>query len=234
MFPYLIWLKEVDSTQRRLKESSLPYGTVFVADVQKEGKGRKGRRWESQAGGLYISFVLWEGNFKHHVQIPLVVGLAVAKCIEDLGFSPSIKWPNDVYVAGRKLSGVLVEKSRERIVVGVGINVNQESFPGELGDKATSLYILTKKYYDRREVLLAFLKHAENLLEKYAREGFPPFLKEIKDRLMFLGCHVIVSSEKPITGVLEGIDREGFLLLRTSQGMERVIAGDVSLRPYLR
>ncbi|MDQ7081940.1 MAG: hypothetical protein Q9N34_02275 [Aquificota bacterium] len=103
MFEYMLWLSEIDSTQLRIREWSLPCGSVVVADRQKEGKGRKGRRWESQEGGLYFSFVLCEEDFSDYLQLPLVCAvLPSPSSFDSLGFHSSIKWPNDVYVRGKK------------------------------------------------------------------------------------------------------------------------------------
>jgi len=161
LFPYMLWLEEVSSTQELIKGGDFPCGSVVVADRQKRGKGRKGRRWESQEGGLYFSFVLCSGDFRDFAQMPLVVGYALSMYLESLGVRTSIKWPNDVYAGGKKVSGVLVERSGGRIVVGVGLNVGQESFPKELEDKATSIKLLTGKEYRRKDVLIGVLDFIE-------------------------------------------------------------------------
>ncbi len=233
MFEFLVWLRETDSTQKRLKEGNFPCGTVLVADRQKEGKGRKGRRWESQEGGLYFSFVLCEEDFSRPFQIPLVVGLAISDFLDSLGLRTTVKWPNDVYSKGRKIAGILVEKTRGRIIVGIGINVNQESFPPDIEDRATSMHIVSGRRWDRKEVLLGVLEKLRDYLEWYKREGFRKFKDRIEDKLLFKGEEVIILSEEPVVGLLEGIDEEGFLILRTSRGLEKVTAGDVSLRPHL-
>ncbi len=230
MFDLLIWLRETDSTQEFLRRANLPCGTVVVADRQKRGKGRKGRRWESQEGGLYFSFVLCEEDFREFLQIPLVVGLAVSEFLESLGLRTMVKWPNDVYARGRKLSGVLVEKMRNRIIVGVGLNVNQRSFPGDLSESATSVYMLTGRETDRKDVLLRLLDHLNRLLNIYRSEGFDPLKERLEDRLLFKGEEVLVVNDRTEVGVLEGIDERGFLLLRTADGLKKYSVGEVSLR----
>jgi len=232
MLAYLVWLRETDSTQRRLKEGDFPCGTIFVADRQKEGKGRMGRRWESQEGGLYFSFVLCEEEFSKPFQIPLVVGISLSEFLDTLGLKTALKWPNDVYSKGRKIAGILAERSAGRVIVGIGLNVNQEGFPKELENRATSMYLVTGRRWDRRDVLLGFLGKLEEDLEDYRREGFERFRGRIEDKLLFVGEEVVVLGERPEVGVLLGIDEEGALLLQTSEGIKKVMAGDVSLRLY--
>ncbi len=233
MFELLVWLRETDSTQKRLREGDFPCGTVFVADIQKEGKGRKGRRWESQEGGLYFSFVLCGEDFSKPFQIPLVAGLAVSDYLDSLGIRTAVKWPNDVYVKGKKISGILAERTKNRIIVGIGLNVNQRSFSTDLEGRATSLYLTTGKSWDRRNILLGILEKLEEYLENYRREGFGKFRERIEDKLLFKGEEVVVLSEKPTAGILEGLDEEGFLILRIPEGPVKITAGDVSLRPRL-
>ncbi|WP_457600461.1 biotin--[acetyl-CoA-carboxylase] ligase [Hydrogenivirga sp.] len=232
MHEYLIWLKEVESTQLFLREKELPCGSVVVADRQKRGKGRKGRRWESQEGGLYFSFVLCEEDFREYAQIPLVIGLALSNFLEELGIRTSIKWPNDVYVRGRKISGVLVEKSRNRIVVGVGINLNQSAFEGDIAQRATSVKLTLGKPVSKRDSLLKILKHIRLRLRGYREEGFVGLRDEIDRKLLFKGEEVIVLGDKPEVGILLGIDERGFLLLQTPEGTKPIMAGDLSLRLY--
>ncbi len=233
MFECLLWLRETDSTQLRLKEWSLPWGTVVVADRQKRGKGRKGRRWESQEGGLYFSFVLNAEDFREVLQLPLVVGFSISNFLDSVGIETAIKWPNDVYAQGRKIAGVLAERSGNKVVVGIGLNVNQEAFPEHIRNRATSMKLVRGNPFDRRDVLSGLLFFLKRDILLYQREGFYPFLKPIRKKLLFVGSEVVVLSEEQVTGTLEGIDDKGFLLLRTPEGYKRITAGDVSLRPSL-
>jgi len=230
MFSYLIWLREVDSTQDILKKAYFPTGTVAVADRQKKGKGRKGRRWESQEGGLYFSFVLSEEDFSDLLQIPLVVGLGVSETLNREGVGTVLKWPNDVFAKGKKIAGVLAERTGGRVIVGVGLNVNQKSFGEEIAHGATSLYQLTGRERDRVDLLCRLLEVLKRNLEKFKETGFTPFRKRIEERLIFKGEEVVILSEKAEAGILKGIDEKGFLLLQTADGEKRITTGDVSLR----
>jgi BirA family biotin operon repressor/biotin-[acetyl-CoA-carboxylase] ligase len=114
----------------------------------------------------------------------------------------------------------------------VGINVNQPSFTGEMEETAVSLYQLTGKTEDRISLLCRLLDLIEENLSRFKKEGFAPFREDVEERLIFKGEEVIVHSDRPIVGILKGIDREGYLLLQTADGERRITAGDVSLRLY--
>ena len=230
MFDFLIWKREADSTQEVLKRSDLPCGSVVVADRQKKGKGRKGRRWESQEGGLYFSFVLCEEDFSDYLQIPLVLGLFMSNFLKDAGIDAYIKWPNDIYAKGKKIAGILVEKSGRRIVAGVGLNVNQTKFPKDIEDIATSMRSITGIEYDRKDVLRGVLSVFSEGLSVFSKKGFKAFRDKVEERLLFKGEEVVILGEEEKAGVLLGIDKEGFLLLQTHKGVVRIVAGDLSLR----
>ncbi len=230
MFTCMVWLRETDSTQEVLKKGDFPYGTVVVADLQKKGKGRKGRRWESQEGGLYFSFVLSAKNFREVMQVPLVAGLSVSEALNSFGIPTFLKWPNDVYLKGRKVSGILTEKVGEKIVVGIGVNVNQKEFPETVKDTAISLRQVLGRDLDRVSVLTAILGRLEKNLILFSKEGFLPFKERIEEKLIFKGEEVVLLSERPEVGILLGIDERGFLLLRTSEGVKRITSGEISLR----
>jgi BirA family biotin operon repressor/biotin-[acetyl-CoA-carboxylase] ligase len=225
---FMLWLEETGSTQSVLKDFSFPYGTVVVANRQREGRGRFGRKWNSEEGGLYFSFLLRAEDFKELLPLPLVVGCGVLLQIERKGFKPMLKWVNDVYVSGKKVCGVLVERSKEKVVVGVGINLNQKEFPSDL--MATSLYMLRNEVFEKRDFLLETLETLNRVLEEFKNFGFEKFRPAIRQRLMFLGGEVIVYSQEPVVGIFEDIDQEGSLLLRTAQGPLKFNAGEVSLR----
>jgi BirA family biotin operon repressor/biotin-[acetyl-CoA-carboxylase] ligase len=225
---FMLWLEETGSTQNVLKEFSFPYGTVVVANRQWEGRGRFGRKWHSEEGGLYFSFLLRAEDFKGLLPLPLVVGYGVLLQVERKGFKPVLKWVNDVYISGKKVCGVLVERSKEKVVVGVGINLNQREFPSDL--MATSLYMLKNEIFEKKEFLLETLEILDRVLEEFKNFGFEKFRPAIRQRLMFFGEEVIVYSQEPVVGIFEDIDQEGSLLLRTAQGLLKFNAGEVSLR----
>ncbi len=231
LFTSLLWLKETDSTQNRLKDWNLSYGSVVVADRQTAGRGRLGRRWVSQEGGLYFSFLLNPKGIKNLIQLPLVLGLSLSESLENLGIRTQIKWVNDVYINRKKVAGILCELSGEKLIVGIGVNVNQREIPEELKDRATSLFIETGKEFDRKEILLNFFRYAERNLRIFKEKGFTPFKKNIEEKLLYAGEEVRIIGSEEVRGKLVGLSERGGALLLTEEGLKEFISGELSLRP---
>ena len=150
------YFDSTDSTNtraKRLAEDGAVHGTLVVADEQTGGRGRRGRAWESQKGvSIYMSLVLKpEIEPNHASMLTLITAMAVAGGIEKTtGLECKIKWPNDIVIHGKKVCGILTEMSTQMdyinyIVIGIGINVQNESFPEEIGEVATSLRIESGK-----------------------------------------------------------------------------------------
>ncbi|MFN3813669.1 MAG: biotin--[acetyl-CoA-carboxylase] ligase [Aquificaceae bacterium] len=224
----MLWFEELSSTQDFLKDKSLPFGTLVVSNRQTRGRGRYGRSWYSQDGGLYFSFLLEDMNNLR--ELPLVLGLSVCEFLENIGIVPSIKWVNDVYVKGKKICGILVEKSRGRVIVGIGLNVNQDSFPS--GIQATSMLLTTGKEYRCVDVLLALIDHISKNLDIFKRQGFLALRDKIKDRLLFIGQEVIIYNDPPVVGILTDLSEKGELVVITAEGSKKIISGDLTLRGF--
>jgi BirA family transcriptional regulator, biotin operon repressor / biotin---[acetyl-CoA-carboxylase] ligase len=159
------------STQRLLQEHD-PEGAVAVANEQTEGRGRLGRTWHAPAGTSVLVSVLLRPQLEpaRLPELSLVAGGAVAEAIADVtGIEPAIKFPNDVLVGGRKVAGILAESSEGRVVLGIGVNVNQSA--AELPDDArlepTSLRIETGQSIDRAELLAAILLRLERAYDAW-------------------------------------------------------------------
>ncbi len=227
----IVWLQETESTQELLKRADFPKGTVIVASRQTKGRGRLGKRWVSSEGGLYFSFLLGYKDISGGDCLPLVIGYGVSDFLEDEGISTAIKWPNDVYHGGRKISGILVEKTGDRLIVGVGINVNQEGFPKDI--EAVSMKIVKGRSFNLRMVLLKSLYFIERSLSILEKEGFEYIRRRIEERLLYKGSEIIINSEPPTVGILEGISSEGYLRVLTSEGVKEIAGGEFSLRPYM-
>ncbi|MEZ0361292.1 MAG: biotin--[acetyl-CoA-carboxylase] ligase [Hydrogenobacter sp.] len=225
-FLCMLWLEEVSSTQDYLKDK-MSLNCVVVARTQRLGRGRYGRFWHSDMGGLYFSFSLKE-SFKDEQALPLVLSLSVCQLLEDYGFFASIKWINDVYLKGKKICGILVEKVKDRIIAGIGLNVNQENFPEGL--QATSMLLVSGRKYDTIEVLFRLLKKIDRNLDLLKERGFGDFREDIKKRLLFLGEEVVLQTDPPTVGILTDLSPEGQIILLTAEGEKRVISGDITLR----
>jgi BirA family biotin operon repressor/biotin-[acetyl-CoA-carboxylase] ligase len=215
-------------------------GSVFLAEEQTAGRGRGSNSWESErSAGIYCSIVLRPALPPSDVLVlSLAAGLAVRAAIEqvDARVIVDLKWPNDVLIKGKKVCGILTEMHAEvtrvrHIVAGVGINVNQKSFPKELEGEATSLRMETGSGCSRVEVAAALLKSLDReyraLIEQPdARQSI---LRRFTEQSSWVrGKQVrIEESEPAIEGTTEGLDDRGFLQVRNAQGLRTVLSGTV-------
>ncbi|MEE3402257.1 MAG: biotin--[acetyl-CoA-carboxylase] ligase [Candidatus Enteromonas sp.] len=232
----IIPFQSIDSTNSYLKENfkSLAEGDVCFSLHQTGGKGRRGRVWQDEGKDLLFSILFLEGlNEKLALALPLLSGAAVAQTLVGLGFDPKIKWPNDVLLNDKKCCGILVEgvseTSIDAIISGIGINLNEDSFPEDIAYKATSLHIQSGLTYDPKEVLSLFLKEFDELYEDYKRGG-KRYLTLIRERFYLLGKEVYLNyHNENLSGTVEGIDDEGSLLLNDGKKVHHLISGEVSL-----
>jgi len=212
-------------------------GTLVIAEEQTRGRGRLGRQWLSPPGSNIYASLLLRPVAAEGVALSMIAPLAVCEAIEAVcGLACAIKWPNDVLISGRKVSGLLIEVefAAGRIdyaLVGAGINVNFDPSPfAEIRDTATSLARELGQEVSREEVLAALLNRFEGLYlaERDGRSAYPAW----KARLTTLGQRVQVRlPDRSEEGLAEDVDREGRLLLRRADGsVIAVSAGDVVLR----
>ncbi len=240
--------QRVDSTNIRaeaLARVGEPAWTVVWSDEQTAGRGRFQREWISPAGlGLWFSLIL-----RPHLPlgkwnlINLFSALTVAEVLDEKfrlvgsGKTVRVKWPNDVYVGERKICGILLQSGRDAggenfLIVGIGINVNQgqEHFPGELQDRATSLFRETGMYWE----LIPLLKE---ILEQFYREygleeerQFANLVARFEQKMVFRGEEVKIKlPDKVIEGKIVKLTEDGFLILQTDRGEQLITAGDVGI-----
>lgn len=240
----VISFRETDSTNEiafRLAEEGAEEGTVVIAEAQRRGKGRLGRRWESPTGvNLYCSVILRPPLLPVRApQLTFLSAVAVARAITaTTSLHPFIKWPNDLLINGRKVAGLLNEMSSETekvnfIVLGIGVNINmrRDQFPADLRHPATSLFLEGGEEVSRLAFARALLEALDALYDAYLLDGYGPVRKEWLALSNVLGKRVRVSfQESETVGVAEGIDEDGALLLELADGrVERVLAGDVTI-----
>jgi BirA family transcriptional regulator, biotin operon repressor / biotin---[acetyl-CoA-carboxylase] ligase len=216
-----------------------PEGSVFLAERQTAGRGRGAHNWHSaQSAGIYCSVVLRPALPPSEALIvSLAAGLAVHAAIQviDPGVTVDLKWPNDLLIHGKKVAGILTEMNSEatrvrHIVIGIGINVNQATFPAELQRTATSLRLATGAEWSRVELCAALLKSLNreyrNLLEKPGAHD--SILRRFQEQSSSTrGCQVQVKENGGFEGVTEGLDQRGFLQVRTAHGVRSVLSGTV-------
>jgi BirA family transcriptional regulator, biotin operon repressor / biotin---[acetyl-CoA-carboxylase] ligase len=208
-------------------------GTVVVADEQTAGQGRFGRSWHSEPNsGLYMSQVLRLKICPDSLPlVTLALGLATAEAIAEVAnVAPDLRWPNDVLVNGRKCAGILVQLHDGALITGVGVNVNHTRFPKELEPIATSLRLATGREHDVQRLLHSVVRFVAEHVDNLMQNGKDAVLRAFSHASSYVrGRRVVVDQNGvEISGVTEGLDPQGFLLLRQDDGRRTVvIAGGV-------
>jgi BirA family transcriptional regulator, biotin operon repressor / biotin---[acetyl-CoA-carboxylase] ligase len=233
---------KTDSTNRvalELGYAGEPEGAVILAEEQSAGRGRVGRTWHSErAAGIYATLLLRPKISP--VQAPLLTmmaGLSAHTAIQSqTGLQLDLKWPNDLVLNGKKLGGILTEMYADTslvrfVIVGIGINVNQEKFPAQLSGIATSLRVETGKNLSRLELLARLLREFETDYNRFLREG----AKSVTDRFTEASSYAVgkkvrvTNGSDTFTGVTAGLAPEGLLQVEREDGQTvTVIAGDVT------
>lgn len=224
----------VDSTQStlaRLAREGAPDGTVVTARHQTGGRGRRGRAWWDAPGeSLLLSVLLRPAVPASNVsQLSLVAALAVTDALAAAGVVGRIRWPNDVLVGGSKISGILpdavcgTDGRVEHAIVGIGINLDQRSFPPELAGQATSLRLLTGRAHDPARVEAAVLTALHVRYDAWLSGGFGALRDAWRSRSSTIGTRVGLPDGGD--GVAVDVDRDGALLVDVGGGtLTRVVA----------
>ena len=236
-----IYAEEVHSTNTELLSESKFYkkhGTVFFAEKQTAGRGRMNRAWYSDDQlNLTFSILITEPKyFQKKVNIiNFVASLALAASIENLyQLRTELKWPNDILIDSKKVSGILIESASkgskiERLVIGIGLNVNQISFQGKFTIEPTSLKKELGHTVEREKTLAEILNNIEEILNTSIQ--FPDkILEDWKAKCKMIGERVtVVHDDIKKHGIFNDIDKNGFMVLRTDDKIETLHFGDVSI-----
>lgn len=222
----LIYLEEIDSTNNYAKLNNVETDTIIVTDNQFSGRGRFNRIWYSTNGE--------DATFTIVKDLPLIideiylvnfyVSLILLKTL--LGISAGLenklflKWPNDLLINSRKISGILTEvkdlsEPRKTFIIGVGVNLNSNEFNENLGDKATSVFAQSGEKTDREQFIISFVKNFYDYLDHLKRSEF--LIKEWKKHSRLIGSKVsfkIFEDSENLAGVVDDIDVDGALILR--------------------
>jgi len=234
----LLYYPELSSTMdeaAKLGEGDAEEGAVVVAEVQSAGRGRQGRNWVSQPGNLLVS-VLFRPTLDALPFISIIGGIAAARAVRKItGLEPKIKWPNDLLIGGRKAAGILAESTIVGdtvwyAVLGVGMNVSLDTGQTEeISSFATSVNAAAGKEVPREDLLRQFLMDLDSLYLALGQGKSP--IVEWQDLLETTGRRLIATwGDDTFTGVAEGTDGLGSLLLRQDDGtLLTLTAGDVTL-----
>ena len=217
----ILHFDSVDSTQRAA--AGCEPGTIVLADCQLAGQGRHGHTWHSEPGaGIYCSLVLAPSPV-----LTLALGLAVVEAIaQATGIQCDLRWPNDAMLDNRKAAGILVQLVNGQTIAGIGINVNQTEFPGDLAGEAVSLRQHAGREFAREDILFA-LFHA---IDSVTSEDPETILRLFTHASSYVaGRRVTVDQPGGvITGTTAGLNPAGFLIVRRDDGTDTlIIAGGV-------
>lgn len=247
----VLYYDMVDSTNtkaKQLAEQENTHGLLVIAEQQEMGKGRRGKKWNSQKGtGIWMSLII-KPKIKPVAasMLTLVAALAVTKAIRQMGeqeenrnnLEAKIKWPNDIVVNGKKVCGILTEMSSEldyinHVVIGIGINANIEKFPDEINHMATSLLLEGKKHIKRSQLVAFVLEAFEAYYIKFLKtENLETMITEYNQWLINYEEEVkIIEENVTYTGVAKGITATGELIVILPDGTRKeVVSGEVSVR----
>lgn len=240
----VLYFDTIDSTNTKaqeLAEKGYPSGTLVVADKQESGKGRRGRSWVSPSGtGIFMTLMIKPDiNPNNASMLTLVAALAVAKAITSVtGEEALIKWPNDIVINGKKVCGILTEMNAQfdyinHIVVGIGINVHNESFPEEISRMASSLMIEAGgKRFHRAQIIAETMSYFEQYYDTFLKtQDLSALVREYDELLVNRNKSVrVLDPKEPFDGKAMGITPKGELIVDTWESRKLVSSGEVSVR----
>lgn len=240
----VLYFDTIDSTNTKaqeLAEKGYPSGTLVVADKQESGKGRRGRSWVSPSGtGIFMTLMIKPDiNPNNASMLTLVAALAVAKAITSVtGEEAMIKWPNDIVVNSKKVCCILTEMNAQfdyinHIVVGIGINVHNESFPEEISQMASSLMIEAGgKRFHRAQIIAETMSYFEQYYDTFLKtQDLSALVREYDELLVNRNKSVrVLDPKEPFDGKAMGITPKGELIVDTWESRKLVSSGEVSVR----
>ncbi len=227
-----------NSIAKFLANHSAEEGTVLISEIQTNARGRLGKKWEAPEGGIWMSLILRPQVPPARIGlITLATGVAIAKSIRSLGVDARIKWPNDVLIHGKKISGVLTEVNAtfneiDWIVVGIGIdsNLKLEDFSEDIRIGTTTLTEELPTKVDENELIAIFLNEFEKVYQLYKDGEIETILKDWRDLADTIGKYVNITQTggKITQGYVVGINNEGSLIIERQDGnLEKIISGEL-------
>lgn len=233
----IIHFNKISSTNtyaKRFLKNKAPEGTVVIADVQTKGRGRKKRIWYSPKGGLWFSVILYPNiEPEYGMNLTMAVSISIAKAIEDLiKVKPTIKWPNDILIKGKKVCGILSEfdikdNKIDCAIVGIGINVNNE-INKKIESKAISLKQVKRFRINKAKLLEYVLENLDENYRFFLSKDFDYIRRKWISYVDNIGKFIkIKEGRRTVEGILVDIDDKGCLILNTEEGRIKILNGDV-------
>lgn len=232
--PVIIRLGAVDSTQNvawGLVEENIADGTVVTAKSQHDGRGRRGRHWHDEPGATLAASIVLRPRLTVAALggLSFAAALAVAEALEaETGLAPRLKWPNDVLVNRRKIAGILLESRATPapvVVVGLGINLTQTTFPPAIADRATSVALAGGRAVSAEALLDAVVRALDAWRRRLEDDGFEPLRRQWRALADTLGRRVTIDD---VEAVAVDLDADGALLVQRDGAVHRVVAGEVT------
>jgi len=236
-FHYLPETGSTNTLAMQAATAGVQEGTVIFADQQTAGRGRNGHNWHSETGTAILASIVLRPKIlpAQALWLSLMAGVAAHQAIlRTCAIACDLRWPNDLLIGRKKVCGILTEISADAeqllfAVVGIGVNVNQPSFPDDIGGLATSLQIETGKQWSRTELLVALLKSlGDHYRSALGPDGGETLLRRVESISSYVrGKRVHVEEGGGDDGVTHGLDAQGFLRVRTAGSMRTVLSGGV-------
>lgn len=235
-----LYSEEVDSTNSYLlnEKKKLANGTVLLSEFQSAGKGRLGRSWySSKLQNLTFSILLNDKLEKLNPNhINFAASLAVAHSIENLyQLKTELKWPNDVLIRNKKVSGILLESHSsgsklDSLVIGIGINANQHKFEGDYKIQPTSLKFEVRREIQRERLLSEVLNNFEEILYGL-KSNTKKMLDDWREKCRLIGEHISIEIGGEFkSGIFYDIDANGFMILKVGEELEKITNGDITVK----
>lgn len=238
--------ESTDSTNTRAvawAAAGAPEGAMVFAEHQTTGKGRHGRVWEAQPSSNLLYSLILKPELPPATLglVTIAASVALAESI-DTFIAPqqaAIKWPNDILINGRKCAGMLLESAfapnqadkQVSVILGIGVNVNQDQFPEPIAARSTSLLLETGRHIPRMALLAQFLEHLETLYFSIQTHNTTSLIDRYTSHLAYLGepkTLSFIGKDAQIEGIIRGVGPSGALQLETSAGIREFHAGEVT------